>query len=72
MQHFYILIANFFFYKVPVMLTCYCRYESGDHVAVCPINDTAIVNKIGDILGVDLDTVISLNNLDGMPLTLRV
>ncbi|KAK9962609.1 hypothetical protein ABG768_007966 [Culter alburnus] len=40
------------------------RYESGDHVAVYPINDTAIVNRIGDILGVDLDTVISLNNLD--------
>nr|XP_055051683.1 P450 (cytochrome) oxidoreductase b isoform X2 [Misgurnus anguillicaudatus]XP_055051684.1 P450 (cytochrome) oxidoreductase b isoform X2 [Misgurnus anguillicaudatus]XP_055051685.1 P450 (cytochrome) oxidoreductase b isoform X2 [Misgurnus anguillicaudatus] len=40
------------------------RYESGDHVAVYPINDTTIVTKIGDILGVDLDTVISLNNLD--------
>ncbi|XP_030632713.1 P450 (cytochrome) oxidoreductase b [Chanos chanos] len=40
------------------------RYESGDHVAVYPINDSAIVNKIGEILGVDLDTVISLNNLD--------
>ncbi|XP_057207943.1 P450 (cytochrome) oxidoreductase b isoform X2 [Triplophysa rosa] len=40
------------------------RYESGDHVAVYPTNDTAIVNKIGDILGVDLDTIISLNNLD--------
>ncbi|KAA0701679.1 NADPH--cytochrome P450 reductase [Triplophysa tibetana] len=40
------------------------RYESGDHVAVYPTNDTAIVNKIGVILGVDLDTIISLNNLD--------
>ncbi|XP_067306111.1 P450 (cytochrome) oxidoreductase b isoform X2 [Pseudorasbora parva] len=40
------------------------RYESGDHVAVYPINDTAIVSRIGEILGVDLDTVISLNNLD--------
>ncbi|XP_031429871.1 P450 (cytochrome) oxidoreductase b isoform X2 [Clupea harengus] len=40
------------------------RYESGDHVAVYPINDTAIVNKLGAVLGVDLDTVISLNNLD--------
>ncbi|XP_036392883.1 NADPH--cytochrome P450 reductase-like isoform X1 [Megalops cyprinoides] len=40
------------------------RYESGDHVAVYPINDAAIVNQIGQILGVDLDTVISLNNLD--------
>ncbi|KAG7471119.1 hypothetical protein MATL_G00121040 [Megalops atlanticus] len=40
------------------------RYESGDHVAVYPINDAAIVNQIGQVLGVDLDTVISLNNLD--------
>ncbi|TRY57975.1 hypothetical protein DNTS_027331, partial [Danionella cerebrum] len=40
------------------------RYESGDHVAVFPINDTAIVDKIGEILNVDLDTVFSLNNLD--------
>uniref|UniRef100_A0A671MIN9 NADPH--cytochrome P450 reductase n=1 Tax=Sinocyclocheilus anshuiensis TaxID=1608454 RepID=A0A671MIN9_9TELE len=40
------------------------RYESGDHVAVYPINDSVIVNRIGDLLGVDLDTVISLNNLD--------
>ncbi|XP_064208443.1 NADPH--cytochrome P450 reductase isoform X1 [Anguilla rostrata] len=40
------------------------RYDSGDHVAVYPINDAAIVNKIGELLGVDLDTAISLNNLD--------
>ncbi|KAF4103775.1 P450 (cytochrome) oxidoreductase b [Onychostoma macrolepis] len=40
------------------------RYESGDHVAVYPINDSVIVTRIGDLLGVDLDAVISLNNLD--------
>uniref|UniRef100_A0AAY4DAY6 NADPH--cytochrome P450 reductase n=1 Tax=Denticeps clupeoides TaxID=299321 RepID=A0AAY4DAY6_9TELE len=40
------------------------RYESGDHVAVYPTNDSALVNRLGEILGVDLDTVISLNNLD--------
>ncbi|XP_016362269.1 P450 (cytochrome) oxidoreductase b [Sinocyclocheilus anshuiensis] len=40
------------------------RYDSGDHVAVYPINDSVIVNRIGEVLGVDLDTVISLNNLD--------
>ncbi|KAF7665570.1 hypothetical protein LDENG_00138290 [Lucifuga dentata] len=40
------------------------RYESGDHVAVFPTNDSALVNKLGQILGVDLDMVISLNNLD--------
>ncbi|XP_060114845.1 NADPH--cytochrome P450 reductase [Heteronotia binoei] len=40
------------------------RYESGDHVAVYPANETSLVNQLGEILGVDLDTVISLNNLD--------
>ncbi|KAI1893695.1 hypothetical protein AGOR_G00126340 [Albula goreensis] len=40
------------------------RYEAGDHVAVYPINDAAIVNQTGEVLGVDLDTVFSLNNLD--------
>ncbi|XP_028937525.1 NADPH--cytochrome P450 reductase isoform X1 [Ornithorhynchus anatinus] len=40
------------------------RYESGDHVAVYPANDPAIVEQIGEILGADLDLVISLNNLD--------
>ncbi|KPP68769.1 NADPH--cytochrome P450 reductase-like [Scleropages formosus] len=40
------------------------RYDSGDHVAVYPMNDTSMVNKLGEILGSDLDTVISLNNLD--------
>ncbi|KAF6720870.1 NADPH--cytochrome P450 reductase [Oryzias melastigma] len=40
------------------------RYESGDHVAVFPTNDSALVNRLGEILGVDLDVVISLNNLD--------
>lgn len=41
------------------------RYESGDHVAVYPANDTSLVNELGAILGADLDTVFSLNNLDG-------
>lgn len=41
------------------------RYESGDHVAVYPANDSALVNQIGEILGADLDVVMSLNNLDG-------
>uniref|UniRef100_A0A672PJC8 NADPH--cytochrome P450 reductase n=1 Tax=Sinocyclocheilus grahami TaxID=75366 RepID=A0A672PJC8_SINGR len=40
------------------------RYDSGDHVAVYPTNDAAVVNGIGERLGVDLDTVISLKNLD--------
>ncbi|XP_026564441.1 NADPH--cytochrome P450 reductase [Pseudonaja textilis] len=40
------------------------RYESGDHIAVYPANDTSLVNQLGEILGADLDTVMSLNNLD--------
>ncbi|OWK11381.1 POR [Cervus elaphus hippelaphus] len=40
------------------------RYESGDHVAVYPANDSALVNQLGEILGADLDVIMSLNNLD--------
>ncbi|NWX14895.1 NCPR reductase, partial [Aegotheles bennettii] len=40
------------------------RYESGDHVAVYPANDSSLVNQIGEILGTDLDMIMSLNNLD--------
>ncbi|XP_025919431.1 NADPH--cytochrome P450 reductase isoform X2 [Apteryx rowi] len=40
------------------------RYESGDHVAVYPANDSLLVNQIGEILHTDLDTIMSLNNLD--------
>lgn len=51
---------------VPCALLLLCdRYESGDHVAVYPANDSSLVNQIGEILGTDLDTVMSLNNLDG-------
>lgn len=38
-------------------------------MAVFPTNDSALVNKLGEILGVDLDVVISLNNLDGISST---
>jgi NADPH-ferrihemoprotein reductase len=43
------------------------RYEAGDHVAVYPSNDEALVNRIGELLGVNLDEVISLVNVDGKP-----
>lgn len=39
-------------------------------MAVYPTNDSSIVNRLGEVLGVDLDTIISLNNLDGTTLTL--
>lgn len=47
------------------LLLLSARYESGDHVAVYPANDSSLVNQIGEILGTDLDTIMSLNNLDG-------
>ncbi|KAF4527910.1 hypothetical protein B566_EDAN011301 [Ephemera danica] len=40
------------------------RYDAGDHVAVYPINDESLVNRIGELLGVDLETVITLTNTD--------
>ena len=41
------------------------RYESGDHVAVLPVNQKSIVEKLGKLLKIeDLDAVISLNNVD--------
>ena len=40
------------------------RYDAGDHVAVYPINDLELVNKIGSLLDVNLDQVFSLTNLD--------
>ncbi|XP_071945366.1 NADPH--cytochrome P450 reductase-like [Antedon mediterranea] len=40
------------------------RYESGDHVAVYPINNANLVNGIAKILDQNLDVVFSLNNVD--------
>ncbi len=41
------------------------RYDAGDHVAVYPTNSSELVEKLGSLLKMDLDTVISLNNTDG-------
>ena len=42
------------------------RYDAGDHVAVFPVNDAEIVEKLGARLSVDLGTVFTLTNLDGV------
>nr|SVE75622.1 EOG090X027R [Daphnia hispanica] len=40
------------------------RYDAGDHVAVYPVNDPVLVSRFGELLSVDLDTPISLVNID--------
>ncbi|XP_076876403.1 NADPH--cytochrome P450 reductase isoform X7 [Brachyhypopomus gauderio] len=39
-------------------------YTAGDHAAVYPANDESLVNRLGERLGVNLDTIITLKNLD--------
>lgn len=41
------------------------RYEAGDHLAVYPVNNAELVNKIGEKCGANLDTVFTLTNTDG-------
>ncbi|CAH1153917.1 unnamed protein product [Phaedon cochleariae] len=40
------------------------RYDSGDHLAVYPINDAELVEKIGKLCGKDLETIFTLINTD--------
>ncbi|GLH11292.1 NADPH--cytochrome P450 reductase [Gryllus bimaculatus] len=40
------------------------RYDSGDHLAVYPTNNEQLVNRIGELLGVDLDVIFTLTNTD--------
>lgn len=40
------------------------RYETGDHMALYPCNDHALVDKLGQLLQIDLDQVITLRNTD--------
>jgi sulfite reductase alpha subunit-like flavoprotein len=54
---------------VTIWYACECEtilLFSGDHLAVYPINNKELVNKLGELLNVDLDTVITLTNTDGM------
>lgn len=40
------------------------RYDAGDHIALYPVNNSEIVNKLGKLLDADLDTAITLTNTD--------
>lgn len=40
------------------------RYDSGDHVAVYPTNDSSIVNRLIELVGEEPDKVITLTNVD--------
>ena len=40
-------------------------YLAGDHVAVFPVNNPTLVERVGELLDTDLDTVITLTNVDG-------
>ncbi|XP_061395304.1 NADPH--cytochrome P450 reductase [Musca vetustissima] len=40
------------------------RYDAGDHIAMYPINDKTLVEKLGELCNADLDTVFSLINTD--------
>jgi len=40
------------------------RYEAGDHVAIYPTNDEKLVNRIGELLNIDLDTVFTMKALE--------
>ena len=39
-------------------------YDAGDHVAIYPVNDESIVNKLFELIGENPETVFSLTNLD--------
>ncbi|XP_078483250.1 NADPH--cytochrome P450 reductase [Ciona intestinalis] len=40
------------------------KYEAGDHVAVYPTNDVAMVEELGERLKTNLDTLFTMNNVD--------
>lgn len=42
----------------------FSSYDAGDHLGVFPTNDSALVEKLGNLLNADLDQVFKLINLD--------
>ena len=62
-------LRNFGCLDITIWYACECEtifLFTGDHLAVYPINNEELVKKIGELLNVDLDTVITLTNTDGM------
>jgi NADPH-ferrihemoprotein reductase len=43
------------------------RYETGDHIRVYPKNNDDLLNAIGSLLSVDLETITLMKNLDSLP-----
>ena len=41
------------------------NYVAGDHLAIFPANDPQLVERIGELLEIDLGTVFTLTNTDG-------
>lgn len=41
-----------------------CKFLTGDHVAVYPINDTNLVERLGQLTNANLDEIFSLVNTD--------
>lgn len=48
------------------------RYTSGDHVAIFPVNNPLLVDRIGELLQADLDAVVTLSNMDGKTILMNV
>jgi len=40
------------------------RYDAGDHIAVYPTNDLALVEKLGSLFDIDMDQVFTMTNVD--------
>ena len=41
------------------------NYVAGDHLAIFPVNDPQLVERVGELLDVDLGTVFTLTSTDG-------
>jgi len=40
------------------------RYDAGDHVAIYPTNNVQLVDRLIELLGINGDTIFTMNNLD--------